>query len=106
MAWTGRNGKKCHNWTTNTAVAESETDQLARQLIDGCSMLTPRVEALIDEELRLRTPQPRVIGDGEEPDPDVLAAMNQEQGEDVEPTMDDLKEIEAEDMLATDNEGI
>ena len=99
-----RNGKKCHNWTTNGTVVDTKTDETTRRFLDDCTHLTPARMAELDNLIEV-TPEVRahnaglvLIKSDAEPDKDILKALDEDQGDwmDTEPTAAALRAIDRE----------
>jgi len=90
---TTRNGKKRHNWVTNSTIVDDETNKTAARFIDSCVHLTPAREAELDNLIGVGTDKT-----DHEPDPEIVGAMEDEDwGDswmDQEPTAADLRAIE------------
>jgi hypothetical protein len=107
---TTRNGKKRHNWVTNSTIVDKDVDATARTFVGWCGHLTPARDAELDnligvsDEVRRHNEAVRLgkteglikpDEDAKPMDVDPLAEFDTDWMNE-EPTADDLRAIEAE----------
>ena len=103
MAYTGHDGKRRHNWVTNSVVADNETHKLARQLIDGCQHLTPAREREIDATLARLTVNVAEAGEICSPSNEYLETVAEQE---AEVPLSEIDGPSDADLLAIENDGI